>query len=740
MLLGVTHFIMSDETETGIRPTTPPQPIRPPEFIGDFGEKIAGARKDLRGNVTRDDIVKMTPEERLELVVKNTVWPTPDWESLVKEGGCNQKGALLIKLIRDSFPAGPMYAPNATEDEKMRTALAYNTLLNAAKGICSKARTENELADLLRSEPEAAEHLVRLSARSEPGFGYRVAPSIAADKFGAHVNEAFRGDRYVARDIIFALKCAGDCSLDSKSAKLLRRNPAWPENNSQAEIWLRTNRLSTLQEGPGWVIAYAGRSSTIPAYRRYLEQFGFKDEIGKVYGNEEEASSVLLAKAEAKYAEKRDAAKAKREAVIARALGKPVGGTGPMVDRVGRDWREGRQASGEDYLTTFGLRGGQWGNYVPQKMRPELLNKGFDSLCDLADALDVPQAAISFGGHLAIAFGARGNGGNAAAHYEPKQKVMNFTKLNGAGCVAHEVGHAFDHFLGSKAAELGLVSQTRDPQMAGFLTNVDLKPAGDPARMSAQEKLIRDLHSRFDSIWLNSDPLTKPEFMERAENDRSKAIASLMGMVSYAESFVNQPHSRMSEEDKAKFAELAKRIRNPEKGQELASYTDGVVGMVHLPAIQGSSYSQPLTVMLQGVRNSMQAYDEKRALPEDHLEQNRRPFRTEYAKACGRVDADRSKPYYAKREEMLARTFEALVVDAMKEKDNHNYFLCDGSDGEAFPQGKEREKFGKTIMPLIARLPELMPELTVVPPRAAAPVTPVRQERELVASDQMALF
>lgn len=48
--------------------------------------------------------------------------------------------------------------------------------------------------------------------------------------------------------------------------------------------------------------------------------------------------------------------------------------------------------------------------------------------------------------NLAIAFGSRGVGG-ALAHYEPGRKVLNLTKMRGAGCLAHELGHAFDHYL-----------------------------------------------------------------------------------------------------------------------------------------------------------------------------------------------------------------------------------------------------------------------------------------------------
>ena len=43
-----------------------------------------------------------------------------------------------------------------------------------------------------------------------------------------------------------------------------------------------------------------------------------------------------------------------------------------------------------------------------------------------------------------LAFGARGHG-KAAAHYEPGRRVVNLTKTQGAGCLAHEWFHAWDH-------------------------------------------------------------------------------------------------------------------------------------------------------------------------------------------------------------------------------------------------------------------------------------------------------
>ncbi len=45
-----------------------------------------------------------------------------------------------------------------------------------------------------------------------------------------------------------------------------------------------------------------------------------------------------------------------------------------------------------------------------------------------------------------MAFGSRGSG-QAKATYYPATKVINITKVNGKGSVAHEWGHFLDHMI-----------------------------------------------------------------------------------------------------------------------------------------------------------------------------------------------------------------------------------------------------------------------------------------------------
>ncbi len=122
----------------------------------------------------------------------------------------------------------------------------------------------------------------------------------------------------------------------------------------------------------------------------------------------------------------------------------------PQV-RLGPDHRPpGASITPEAFLSKFGFRGIQWGNWVRQAERQDFLNHGHDALMDLADALGLPPRALSLGESLGIAFGARGRGGTKApyAHYERLERVINLTKGNGYGTLAHEWLHALDSHVG----------------------------------------------------------------------------------------------------------------------------------------------------------------------------------------------------------------------------------------------------------------------------------------------------
>ena len=103
--------------------------------------------------------------------------------------------------------------------------------------------------------------------------------------------------------------------------------------------------------------------------------------------------------------------------------------------------------AGEAIRDKYQYRGMNWGKYVPDGERDVHMKNLLDASQDMTSLLGLPPQAMSFNGKLGIAIGSRGSQA-AAATYEGGEKVINLTRIDGAGSLAHEWGHAFDHLVG----------------------------------------------------------------------------------------------------------------------------------------------------------------------------------------------------------------------------------------------------------------------------------------------------
>lgn len=116
------------------------------------------------------------------------------------------------------------------------------------------------------------------------------------------------------------------------------------------------------------------------------------------------------------------------------------------IARDGEDYRKGKDVKEKDWEDTFAFRGVVFGNSVTQKERQDDLNYGYDGFLDLAEALKISNADVSFGSRLNISFAARGRG-SVAGHYEGINEVINMTRINGAGIFARLWFYALDDML-----------------------------------------------------------------------------------------------------------------------------------------------------------------------------------------------------------------------------------------------------------------------------------------------------
>ena len=158
------------------------------------------------------------------------------------------------------------------------------------------------------------------------------------------------------------------------------------------------------------------------------------------------------------------------------------------------------------------------------------LNQAYDALMDLANVIGVSPQAISLNGELGIAFGSRGSG-NANAHYEPNNVVINLTKTRGAGSLAHEWWHALDNYFARRVGRpLGMVTDNREIAMRAelreaFNNMLDLVEKSDYARRSrARGEYWGSMHeitARLLSEWIDNELKKRSElntFLARGAN------------------------------------------------------------------------------------------------------------------------------------------------------------------------------------------------------------------------------
>lgn len=215
------------------------------------------------------------------------------------------------------------------------------------------------------------------------------------------------------------------------------------------------------------------------------------------------------------------------------------------VKRNGPDYRSGVEITGQHYLDTFGFRGGEFGNWMNQNDRQASLNMGFEALKDLASALQISDKDIAYQGVLAIAFGARGSG-NAAAHYEPLRKVINLTKMHGAGSLAHEWWHGLDDYLGTKFGAREMLSE--QPKLYApfqkLIETMKYKPE-TPEQAAARTAAQAGRTRKNAASWLDSSMLAplkrygNEEHMETYTVLREAFLSGEAGSVEQISSFKN---------------------------------------------------------------------------------------------------------------------------------------------------------------------------------------------------------
>jgi len=189
------------------------------------------------------------------------------------------------------------------------------------------------------------------------------------------------------------------------------------------------------------------------------------------------------------------------------AINKKKGRLHTQFYRNGDEHRAGADVSFQDVLRLFRFRSIEIGKWVTEEEKRIAANLFFDALCDLMDILKVPENVISLNGTLSLGFGVGGQK-HASAHYNSAKKQLSLAKNAGAGALAHEWFHAFDHYIASKmfavsgsnlfASEIWLNENAQlnehplNFQLAHCFENIFLKENGTEASDLMQKSVLVD--------------------------------------------------------------------------------------------------------------------------------------------------------------------------------------------------------------------------------------------------------
>ncbi|WP_020209053.1 LPD38 domain-containing protein [Gilvimarinus chinensis] len=388
--------------------------------IEDFGEKLGGARKDEMKPL-RERLENMDDDQIAQSTL-GKLFPKAEIDKIE-----NKETAAWYKVIRDIVPAKPRKAYKLQRwVESVKQARDMANLLEevghekvAEKIKESGKRSLSELlerVELLKGVDR--KHWMRIDTVQSVYGRYMVdgelTPGYWIDVFIDGRKEAFRGHKTV------------ESAIPDVATFLEDKEPA----ERKVKFAIYSNRNT----GEAYIVKEGDRE------RRQLKTFENVSEARKYQlENYEELVGAW------------EAVK-NRDNVTRRDMRRSVN-----AERTGVDYRKGEDVTPQQFLETFGFRGVEFGNWVKQgkgaKERQSLLNDAYDAFLDLAEVLNLPPKAMSLEGRLGIGMGSRGQGGAAAAHYEPDSKVINLTKTKGAGSLAHEWFHALDNYFSNKRGE-----------------------------------------------------------------------------------------------------------------------------------------------------------------------------------------------------------------------------------------------------------------------------------------------
>lgn len=400
----------------------------------DAGKRVHGSRKEqamYSKLISSSDLQSIEQDEAtaIELVKKDKVFPKVD-PQLEKENGTDSGCAFLKVKLRQAFPATPHANTKLAREQYVKMAEAFNTVFNEAVNI----------EDLKKLLPIATDGQIVPNTDFGMLFGKQLRNLVFVlygygNGVGAAKQTLIDARRYSGISRERALPHYNN--LKAYYDRIIERQQHCIDSAKQiiSEADMRQHRTNDLTFRGGMLSSVR----TVEQYVQYVTQVCTRfigdhqkefNQKKEEFPNKEFEPDWSWANIK-KTATTQSSSKPKMEAV-------PLA----YIKRTGGFLIE--EADEKTVIEKLHFKSLTLGNYVKDNEAQEYIRHFVAAIVDLCEVLDIN---LSINEKLAIAFGAFGRGGKAMATYYPTRQLINLTKRNGDGSVAHEWGHFFDHYL-----------------------------------------------------------------------------------------------------------------------------------------------------------------------------------------------------------------------------------------------------------------------------------------------------
>lgn len=431
----------------------PPASVKKLEKITDFGKETGFARKDATKTYI-DELIHMG-ELDADKHSLNELWPTINYKKIVRNNPELQSTFTMVRALREALPKKPRDSWHADSFNKclvFAQALAKQMLSIDAKESIKEDVFRSCLVEFLDDANENRNHQCQMYVK-------RVADLISLYERCGHEEsmKPYFMDSYIRGDSIryYGIwKSSANADFNTPKIKVFWGSPISESKDREDCLDDFAEKIRQEREAKAQIAdASDGTAQKPKKHIKFSVYFHQEEEHGKFvtkyffigkkingeirefkrFDNVKDAHAYCKERPDeldAMYAEWKKTPEAHPNIDIFNIHGKHHDGPVTM----------------EEFDKTFGFKAVEFGDWVDNKRRQQDLNLCYDALIDLSNILHLPPKALSLNGNLALLFGCNGKG-RASAHYELDTGVINLTKKNGAGSLAHEWFHALDHYL-----------------------------------------------------------------------------------------------------------------------------------------------------------------------------------------------------------------------------------------------------------------------------------------------------